>query len=34
MAGMLLFVLLILFVLYTLLPMLGGALCAKVLEKD
>jgi hypothetical protein len=34
MVGMLLFVLLILFVLYTLLPMLGGALCAKVLEKD
>jgi zinc-ribbon domain len=26
--------LLVLFVLYTLLPMLGGALCAKVLEKD
>ena len=34
MVGVLLFVLLILFVLYTLLPMLGGALCAKVLEKD
>jgi hypothetical protein len=34
MVGMLLFVLLVMFVLYTLLPMLGGALCAKVLEKD
>jgi uncharacterized protein involved in cysteine biosynthesis len=26
--------LLLLFVLYTILPMLGGAICAKVLQKD
>ena len=34
MAGVLLMVLIILFVLYTLLPMVGGMLCVKVLEKD
>jgi len=34
MVGTLLSGLLVMFVLYTLLPMFGGALCAKVLEKD
>ena len=34
MAGVLLMALIVLFVLYTLLPMVGGMLCVKVLEKD